>query len=352
MKRFTAQWLLTGGSYVDNTFALGEGTSSTTVNAGETLYLGLDEWFSGALTFVSNPPSPEPAYDIQQYDGDQWRSLPLEETLVNLTSGIQIQRGSLYWGLSPFSWQKLSFSNVYPETATALDNIARYWVRLIVSSGAITVDRVLPQVFNTYATVEEMQGYIGFEFDDLRAPTIDTVRKMLRASEDWFDRHTRRSFRPRVVYNETYDFNPYGIKLRKYPPWFIVSVGIWNGSDFQTMTEGRSQDYYLDQSTGMLRFTLPYMRLRSSSGVLSRFRSQPNSTLITYAWGEDFDVSPYAYDIKRAILMKTGADLINQNDWTAIFTSGLDTVPKPEKLKNWADEAMKIADELRVPLIR
>lgn len=351
MRRFDAIWEYNGSTYTDRTLILSEGTSSVTLSAGESLYFGLSDWFSGVLAFLSTVPSPSPSYILEQYNGDDWQTLPLEESLMNLSTGVELQRGSLYWGQSPFAWERLVFSNTVPEAAAPPDAKARYWVRLRVVSGEISIDRILPQLFNTYATIEELENFIGYQFTDTTPPTRDTVRKMIRANEDWLDQFTRRSWRPRVSYNETHNFNPYGVKLKKYPVWFMMSVGLWNGSTFNAMTEGRGQEYFVDQGTGRLLFTIPSYRLRNYTFLLSRSLRQSFSLLVTYAYGEDFDTSPYTFDVKNIILKKTAADLINQNDWTGLFSSGMDNVPKPQKVASWIREATEAASELRMPLI-
>lgn len=350
MKRFNAIWLYTG-SYSDETRALGEGLVPLTLTANQTLYLGLDDWFSGVLTFISTVPDPSPDYILEYFNGDEWKAVPLEETLSNQAEGTILQRGSLYWGIALTKWAQLAFNTTVPEVGTPVTTQPYYWVRLRVIANSITIDRILPQLFNTYATIEDMASYIGFEFDEVHAPTIETVRRMLRSSEDWFDTHTRRTFRPRVAYSETHDFNAYGVRLRRYPPWFLISVGVWSGSTLNYFTEGRNKEFYLDQSTGMLRFNLPAWRTRSTSFLLNRYMRMPASLEVTYAYGEDFDVSQYAGTVREIILMKTGSKLVNQNDWTGIFTSGLDTVPKREKMRAWDIEATRAADELRIPLI-
>src|SRR6476661_3400603 len=97
MKRFNTIWLFTG-SYSDETRALGEGITPLTLTANQTLYFGLDDWYSGILTFVSTLPDPSPDYILEYYDGDDWRPMPLEEVLMSQAEGTQLQRGSLYWG--------------------------------------------------------------------------------------------------------------------------------------------------------------------------------------------------------------------------------------------------------------
>lgn len=352
MRRFDAIWEFSSGAYTDQTQLLSEGTSSITLSAGESLYFGLnDDWFAGVLAFLSTVPSPSPSYIIEQFDGDTWRSLPLEESLVNLNTGVELHRGSLFWGLSPFTWERLVFSTTVPENGTPVDSQARYWVRLRVVSGEIIIDRCLPQLYNTYASLEDLEGYIGFQFDDVRAPTRTTVRKMLRASEDWLDQYCRRSWRPRIAYNETYNFNPYGNKLRKYPPWFLISAQLWDGSNYQSLIEGKAKDVFLDLPSGQIKFTTPQQRLWNYTWLLSRHYKQTGSLLVTYAYGDDFDTCEYAELIREIVMMRTGARLINQSDTTGIFTSGMDTVSKTDKMRTWAEDAEEKAAELRMPLI-
>lgn len=358
MRRFDAVWGYSGSAYTDYTATAGRGGAACSLQGSDKLYIGHEDWLSGALILLTTPAS-DVTYVVEQWDGEEWKELPTLESYENLQVGYDILEqafdwtgnGVLEWGRSPFRWfERAGASNSWPEnTGTVPDTTARFWVRIrLTSGGPVVVDRVLPLLYNTYATYSDLASFMGLpEFDELNQPTASEIRKQIRRQEDLLDQHTRRAWRPRYVRNETHNFNPYGIKLHRGPVQFLTDIGLWNGTTFETMTVGRGEDAYLDRTMSMIYPLTPSFRLRYYSFLLSRYMRQPQSFRASYVYGEDFDMVDSAHVAQGIVLRRTAADLVISGDWSRFLTSGLDVLPKPEKVRSWLELADEQADTLR-----
>ena len=359
MRRFDAIWSFQPAALTDRTQALGDGATTLTLSAGDKLYLGSVDWVAGFYiepTAYTGPPT----YVVEQYFDGTWRVLPQQErydqqTLGFSTSsqGVDLTAAAVvYWGQSQISTVLATPSTAgFPEAVAVPDTQERFWYRLRILTGTVTIARVLPRHFNTYATIDEVASYLGVpSFDDFREPKAEYVRKKIAANENWLDSFTLKSWRLNSAINETYNFNPAGFFLRHRPVRLISSLAVWNGNSFDFFIQGRGKDYWLDQRLGQVAFTLPSFRLRAYSYVLGRALGQPGSVVVNYVYGRDFDTDEKSQMVKDIILMRTAADLILQADWTGLLTSGggtLDNVPKADKARDWAEQAQQRADELR-----
>jgi hypothetical protein len=367
VRRFDAVWKYNGTTpaYTDYSTVAGRGGAGISVQGTDKLYLGHSDWLSGVLVMTTLGAGVQ--YVVEQWTGDGWHELPLAESYADLTIGFQIiapafdftNHGVIEWGRSPLPWVlEAPAANVWPELdgdddgdgPSVPDATARYWVRIkFLSGGPVTIDRLLPLLYNTYATYSDLASFMALpEFDELHPPTAASVRQMIRRQEDWLDTYTRRAWRPRYVRNETQNFNPYGIPLNHRPVMFITSMGLWNGTSFEDMPEGRGEQAYLDRYTSMVYPLTPSFRIRYMSFLLSKYLRQERSFQISYVYGEDFDMSDTGSTAQGIVLRKAAADLVVSGDWSKFMTSGLDTVPKPEKVREWLEQAEAAADTLRM----
>jgi len=371
LRRFDAVWRHTPAvGFTDYTTLAGRGGAAISLQGGDKLYLGHEDWLSGALVMLTQTAGAV-TYVVEQWDGAAWRELSLQEGYVDLQTSWDIVEqafdwsghGVIEWGRSPFIWGlQTPLVNLWPEAGGDGDADAddipftppevttpRYWVRIrFTSGGPVIVDRLLPLLYNTYATYSELASFMYLpEFDEVHQPTATEVRKSIRKHEDWLDSYARRSWRPRYRPNETQDFNPYGIKLDYGPTMFVVKMGLWNGTNFENLPMGRGEQGYLDRATAMIYPNTPSFRLRYYSFLLSRYLRQPKSFAVSYVYGEDFDLSDTGTVAQSVVLRRAAADLTVSADWSKLLTSGLDTVPKPEKVREWRETAQEQADTIR-----
>lgn len=367
MQRFDCVWKFNGttGVFTDYSAVAGRGGAAISVQGADKLYLGHGDWLSGVLAMVTSYVAGV-QYVVEQWAGDGWRELPTAESYTDLPIGFDVieqafdftSHGVMEWGRSRFNWfEKVPVTDTWPEVGpppgspgvVVPDTESRFWVRIrFLSGGPVVIDRLLPLLFNTYATYSGLASFMSLpEFDEQVQPTATEVRKIIRRHEDWLDAYTRRAWRPRYIRNETQDFNAYGIPLNRRPILFVTRIGLWNGSSFESMTLGRDQEAYVDRYLSMVYPNTPSFRLRYYSYLLSKYLRQPRSFQVSYVYGEDFELSDTGSTAEGIVLRRAAADLVTNGDWSKFLTSGLDVLPKPEKVREWSEKAQDAADNLR-----
>lgn len=358
MRRFDAIWSFQAGALTDRTQTLGDGSATPlALAAGDIIYLGHSDWIAGFYNEPTAYTGP-PTYVVEQYFDGSWKILPQQERYDQLTLGYSTAAqgvdlsapGVIYWGQSQLIHIPATPSATgFPESVAVPDTIERYWYRLRILTGTVTLSRILPRLFNTYATIDEVASFLGVpSFDDIHEPKAEYVRKKIAANENWVDSFTLKTWRLNSAINETYDFNPSGFFLRNRPARVVSSLMIWNGNTFDVFIQGRGRDYWVDPRLGQITFT--NTRLRAYSQILGRGTRQPGAVVVNYVYGRDFDTDEKQQLVKDTVLKRTAADLVLQADWTGLLTSGggsLDTVPKAEKARQWMEESQQTVDELR-----
>jgi hypothetical protein len=365
MKLFAAVWHFrpgAPGTWTDKT-ALADSDMALTIQTADELYLGMDDWTSGILFFLSAYPSAV-GYTISLWDGDDWRAVHLEDVYQTIMTGHTFDRaftfksdGAAYWGRSPYAWglDTPSAASNWPKTENPPNDVTtEFWIRISFSSvaGTLTLKQARPLMYNTYAAYNHVAQFLSLpSFTDVTAPEVSVVRHAIRDQEDWLDQYCRRTWRYKMVWGETHDFNPYGMRLRIQPPQMVMNVGLWQGTAFEAMREGRGKDWFLDPYSGMFYFMLPSFRLRYYSFLLSRYLRQPRSVSIDYLAGQDFETSPQMAEVQHIILRLVGADLARNSDQTGWLSSGLNELSKSEKVREWYEVALERADHLRYVVI-
>lgn len=353
MRTFDQVWLYRGSAWTDYTSTAFTGMALT-LQASDILYFAATDWLAGFL-FMNPTGDDVTDYVVEVWDGDQWvrlmpeRSFQSQSAAYTWDTAWSFQStGTLFWGKSPVSPLDRKSSNSWPETGTAPAAVTRFWYRITFPTGGTILDTVWPLMYNTYTTPTEIAEFLGLEdFDEISQPNLDYIRKSIRDAEDWLDNYTRKSWRIRSTVAEGLDFNPYGMRPRNQPLLMVTRLGLWNGSTFDILDYGRGEDWWVDTGKGMVFLTLPSFRMRYYSWMLSRYIRQPSSIIIDYLWGADFDNHEDAENVAWIIKRLVGADLIQTNDETGIFRSGLDVLTKKEKAEGWQVKAEERADSLR-----
>ena len=353
MKTFNQVWLYRSAAYTDWTAIAFTGIADTLLD-GDIVYFAADDWLAGIL-FLGVTGSEITDYTTALWNGDEWVTVQEERALINLASSQTYNRayrfqgaGALTWGKTRESPMPTRASNTWPKTGTAPAQVTRHWYRITFTTGGPALDTVFPIMYNTYTTPDEVAEFLGLsDFDDITQPNLDYIRRSIRDQEDWLDHYTRKSWRIRSTVDEGANFNPYGFKLRNQPPLIVTRLGLWNGSAYDILQYGRAEDYWLDPGTGMVFLTLPSMRMRYYSWLLSRYIRSPSSITVDYIWGADFETHEDAENVAWIVKRLVGADMVRTNDETGVFRGGLDILSKGEKLNSWREEALERADTMR-----
>jgi hypothetical protein len=315
---------------------------------------------SGLLFMIDTPPTARPNLEIEMYDGqsDSWKPLPREERIDQLdfghyvdTRGYTFQtHGVVYWGTAPWLWTLRTPTTSFPEAGTPPTTEPKFWVRVRnVGTVDLPISRVLPVLYNTYASVEDVARFMGVsDFNEIQDPLLTLVKNRIRAAEDWIDQYTRRSWRMRMTLNERQIFNPWGVRLNHRPVRFVMRAGAWTGSAFTAMREGRAGDYYVSVDLGFIYMTRVTLgRGLPWSSVASRYLRAPESLEMDYIWGDDFDISNYRNTVQEITLMRVASELATMQDWVVMLINNPDAMPKPEKIAQWKEDVISRSDEIR-----
>jgi len=368
MRLLQAVWHYSAaGTWTDKTTTADTGMALP-IATGDKLYLNMEDWLSGVLFFATSYPSAI-SYTVSLWDGDDWRDIHLEDVYQSIMTGHSFGRaynfvtdGAAYWGRSPYAWGIntawwLAGPSGWPEaSALTCPNLTTtgYWIKITFTtvSGALVLSKIYPMMYNTYTSYNHVAQFLSLPaYTDISAPDVSVVRHAIRDQEDWLDNYCRRTWRYKMIWAEAHDFNPYGFRLKVQPPRLVTNVGLWQGTSFVGMVEGRGKEYFLDPYSGMLYFMLPSFRLRYYSFLLSRYLRQPRSVIVDYLAGQDFETSPQMAEVQHIVLRLVGADLARNSDQTGFLSSGLNELSKSEKVQEWYTVALERADHLRYVVI-
>jgi len=168
----------------------------------------------------------------------------------------------------------------------------------------------------TYCTENDVKRYMALDMtiSEDTTPSINDVQDFIEEAEDDIDHQTQDAWRSKTVVNEFYDIprvrynyqTGIAIHLRHTDIKALTNgtdkLEIWDGSSYvdwlATKTEGRNNDYWLEETKGILYLRYPY-----------RFYAK-QAIRLTYRYGKT--VVPG--DIKRATAMIAAINLLLNDD--------------------------------------
>ena len=203
----------------------------------------------------------------------------------------------------------------------------------------------------TYTTPEQVARQLQVpNFSSTTTPTRYEVIRWILQAEDWLDVIMKTSWKSRAV-TEIYEFVDRGVKLNNDPIRSVTRVRLWNGSTFDTLTEGRTADYHVDLQNGSIYFTNdPFIRFIRplQLAAWNSWGSYKKPVEVTYTYGKYFQQSGanlrdrYARAIEYAATIWACIQIVNSNDYSVLVPSGTDKVNLENKVKFWQTELEKI----------
>jgi len=193
----------------------------------------------------------------------------------------------------------------------------------------------------TYCTADDVRRVlqVDFDFSSQKLPTDTDVEASIEEAEDEIDQETQHAWRAVTVTNEFYDIpiqayregvgTPIHLKHRNVRTLASGSgdkLEVWDGSSYEdwltTKTEGRANDYWLDEELGIL-YIRRYWKYYWKKAIR-----------MTYRYGE----STVPKDIRKATAMLAAIDFIMSDDLSASL--------------NETGDSMRVGHESRIEIMR
>jgi len=352
MLRPSAVWSFDSSTnlYTDLTNNIATNTNFNFISSPtQTFYIGVDRRSVGLYCDLITAGSYIGLSYTYTTNGNTWGSIQLIDS-YNFDSSKYLR-----WVL-PDNWIKYNFLSA----SSPPDTVERYWIKVsctaVTTTAVISKLRIIP--FAEYCTPTDVSRFCGFkkDFDNSTNPSDLTVENRIREAEDIIDYRTRKSFRFNVVTSEqtqpTYvDFNRYGFYLRYKDFLKVYSVKLWNGATWSTMTEGRTNDFWVDYNLGMIYFCRMYL-IPSVYGMVGRYSAYnfgefKGSISVDYAHGKDPETDRQFYIFKKLAIDMTAIDIIRHHDYSSMIVSGSDKVSLEAKIMNLEQNIETRMDELQ-----
>jgi hypothetical protein len=282
----------------------------------------------------------------EYWDGENWLKLALIDNYAFDQSKY------VRWELPKSNWAKQEFSTTFPHTvSTSPETTERYWVRIYCS--AVTTTAVIHKIraipYASYTSPTKVCQFMNLkisDFDYQTKPTDLTVEDLIRRGEDRIDYQTKKSWRFNAI-TEDYDpvlvdYNRYGVYFRHRNFTKVYSVKLWNGGEFQTLTEGRNSDYFVNYNNGIVYFTRLFL-LPAAYGMTGRYfhfgyGEYKNSVQIDYVYGRDSETDTEFRMVEDIATKIAAKDIYQTYDMTGLIISGADKVPLDSKVRLLEEE--------------
>ena len=191
-----------------------------------------------------------------------------------------------------------------------------------------------------YTTSNKVANILGFPdgyFDANSTPTSTVIESLINRAEDRIDNTTSHAWREVTVTKEyTRASSVYrhgtGIRLdlvhRKIQE--LTKLEIWNEGSWvdwvATKTEGRDEDYWIDEQNGVLF-------------INGTIRIYPHGIRVTYTFGE----SAVSGGIEECATIMVALSILNSPEFSAVlFTQGGESTPIRDSTKDYWKEEIKL----------
>ena len=252
--------------------------------------------------------------------------------------------------------------NILSDWATLTINSANlYWVRVTAASVATspTIKRIQMRPYAAYCSTKDVYELLqlanvlsGTDFTTSTVPTQNTVERFIMEAQSYIDMYTRKSWRPNYIANEYQQFNLNGFKLDKPDPYKVLSVKIWNGASWDTKTQGRKNDFFLVQDTGMVQFSRYFLlpaRFTSYNAPVWRWGGGEFTmpVKVTYLTGRDINT-----DVRQGGIITDSAKklaaiaIMRSSDAGTLTVSGVDRVSMESRVAAWQEEVNDNLDRM------
>jgi len=350
---FTAVWVWdsSASSYLNQTIEAqtSTGTAFTVLeDSADYLYLGAQSRTDMALFDLSGLGSLSGL--VWQY----WNGTAWTQFVPRIAYDFSIDGAERFENL--VNWTAKAFSNTDPHSGTVPDTSVRYWIRISASTitAAPTVYRIEARPYAAYCRATDVAHLLQLEsdFSSTTTPTRDTIENYIHHAQDRIDYLTRKSWRVNAIINEEHDFNLDGVRLLHRDVKRITKLEIWNGADYETKDQGRTQEYFYVGNTGMVHFSRYFMLPARMAGYTTPawrlgYGEFTFPLRITYHYGRDLYTGEQGAEVQELVEKMAAIDVLNHHDYSILMVSGTDKVTLDRKIENWKYDIEQKLEELR-----
>ena len=249
----------------------------------------------------------------------------------------------------------LTTDNPHSSVSSVPDSVARFYIR-VRSATSVTTPTQLSHVtcrgYVTYATALDVQRQLQIRnaFSTISTPTLATVEDFIRGTEDRMIYDMGESWRPEFIEEEFLNFKQYGMKTRYQPLKTVYDVAVYTGSDFETKTVGRGQDYHFDERTGMLRLSTIFLdamppTFRRSYTARREMGAFNHPVRVRYLHGHDIRTHILGGHVGRIAVKQACIDILTDQDFSPLIPLGQDNVAMQQKIDNWQHDVTEFLDK-------
>ena len=368
---FSAVWVWdnSANAYINNTLEsqLVGGTTFTVLEAtADYLYLGNESRFDLAYFNLAIAGSLG-TLTWQHWDGSAWTQFAPGRSYTYATGSDPgyVNYGFLRDGVETFDnllgWagcHLITTDHGSGQGVASPDAVDRYWIRVRSASSvttAPTVNNIRCRCYAAYCTATDVANIMQLDtdFSSSTSPTRNAVEDAIHAAQSYIDHETQKSWRVNFVLNEHHEYRASGITLVRSPAWKVLSLEVWNGSEWDAKEEGRNQDYFFTPDYNLLMFSRYFL-------LPARFQSVASSlgwwgwgefvhpVRISYLYGGDIFTNEreggMVFDVARKM---AAIDVWQSHDYSIMSVSGSDKVPLERKIQLWRDETERKLDSLK-----
>lgn len=191
------------------------------------------------------------------------------------------------------------------------------------------------------------------DFTENTKPKKEEVEDWIEESEDEIDAETMHSWRETTVTKEQHHLRAPSYQYRDGTTVKLIHrniktltagtdlLEVWDGANYvdylTDKTEGRNNDYWVNEETGMIFLKTYPARIQRTFGCR-----------VTYRYGE----SSVVKDIKKACVFLTAVQMLQSEDRTVLLPEGTSNIPIESKSRSWEKKAEKIMSRRReLPVI-
>ena len=349
-------WDNSASQYVDLEFAASDIPGAAVSLIGQTtdkIYAGLDRKFYAIFFELAVAGDYGTLLDWEYWDGSAWKNLAIARNYdLSDASGVIQFRVPNDWTANTLTGIENTNTGLKTEDTSA--GTAKYWIRVSASTVTTiaTMNRSFPFPVYGYTTPSRVAEFLQLrqDFSTTTSPNIAEVERVIERVESRIDRYSTNSWKPNFRQDEMYEFSRYGIVLKRQPVIKMIEMAIWDGSSYNVMLEGRSQDYFVDDKTGIVPLTrllsIPFTYTRSAIYTWG-FGEFKRAVRMNYVWGRDFDEDIASGMVEDITTKLVSADIISNYDYTQMVPQGTDRFALEQKVTYWRESSDERLEELR-----